>query len=129
MLFNKVLQKALDKGITVIASNTDALLGTGDPLEHKIPYIGSSLFSGGHELARKAVEYFPDPSKIHALVGVARHQPGHEHHAIPCFSLPEEAPRDEPSLVPGRQQTAPGRQWRSRRRLMQRASHVADRSA
>jgi len=69
-LFNKTLQKALDKGIPVIASNTDALLGTGDPLEFKIPYIGSSLFIGGYELARKATEYFPDITKIHAMVGM-----------------------------------------------------------
>jgi simple sugar transport system substrate-binding protein len=69
-MFNKALQRALDKGIPVIASNTDALLGTGDPLEHKIPYIGSSLFIGGYELVRKAMEYFPDVSKVRALVGV-----------------------------------------------------------
>jgi simple sugar transport system substrate-binding protein len=69
-LFNKTLQKALDKGIPVIASNTDALLGTGDPLEFKIPYVGSSLFIGGYQLARKASEYFPDITKIHAMVGV-----------------------------------------------------------
>jgi simple sugar transport system substrate-binding protein len=70
-VFNKALQKALDKGIPVICSNTDALIGTGNPLERKIPYVGSSLFVGGYELARKAVtEYFSDPSKVHALVGV-----------------------------------------------------------
>ena len=70
-VFNKTLQKALDKGIPVIASNTDALIGTGVPLEKKIPYIGSSLFVGGYDLAQKAcTEYFSDLSKIHALVGV-----------------------------------------------------------
>ncbi len=69
-MFNKVIQRALDKGIPVICSNTDALIGTGNPLEHKIPYIGSSLFAGGYDIARKAVEYFPDKSKVRALVGL-----------------------------------------------------------
>ncbi len=70
-LFNKTLQEALDKGIPVIASNTDALLGTDNPLAKKIPYIGSSLFEGGYELTQKAcTEYFSDQSKIHALVGL-----------------------------------------------------------
>jgi simple sugar transport system substrate-binding protein len=69
-MFNKVIQQALDKGIPVICSNTDALIGTGNPLEFKVPYIGSSLFSGGYALARTAVGYFPDKSKIKALVGL-----------------------------------------------------------
>jgi simple sugar transport system substrate-binding protein len=70
-VFNKALKKALDMGIPVIASNTEALLGTGDPLEHMIPYIGSNLFLGGYELAGKACEeYFSDKTKIKALVGV-----------------------------------------------------------
>jgi len=69
-MFNKVIQQALDKGIPVICSNTDALIGTGNPLENKIPYIGSSLFAGGYDLARKAVDYFPDKTKIKALVGL-----------------------------------------------------------
>ena len=68
--FNKLIQRALDKGIPVICSNTDALIGTGNPLEHKVPYIGSSLFAGGYDIARRAVEYFPDKTKIHALVGL-----------------------------------------------------------
>jgi ABC-type sugar transport system substrate-binding protein len=55
-MFNGALEKALNMGIPVIASNTDALLGTGDPLEHRIPYIGSSLLQGGYELARKAAK-------------------------------------------------------------------------
>ena len=52
-MFNKVIQQALDKGIPVICSNTDGLIGTGNPLEHKVPYIGSSLFAGGYDLARR----------------------------------------------------------------------------
>jgi ABC-type sugar transport system substrate-binding protein len=55
-MFNGALEKALNMGIPVIASNTDALLETGDPLEHRIPYIGSSLLQGGYELARKAAK-------------------------------------------------------------------------
>jgi simple sugar transport system substrate-binding protein len=69
-MFNKVIQQALDKGIPVICSNTDALIGTGHPLEFKVPYIGSSLFAGGYDLARKAVGYFPDKAKVKALVGL-----------------------------------------------------------
>ena len=37
--FNKLIQQALDKGIPVICSNTDGLIGTGNPLEHKVPYM------------------------------------------------------------------------------------------
>jgi simple sugar transport system substrate-binding protein len=69
-MFNKVIQQALDKGIPVICSNTDGLIGTGNPLEHKVPYIGSSLFAGGYDIARRAVEYFPDKTKVKALVGL-----------------------------------------------------------
>ncbi|MGA2766344.1 MAG: substrate-binding domain-containing protein [Spirochaetia bacterium] len=68
--FNKLIQQALDKGIPVICSNTDGLIGTGNPLEHKVPYIGSSLFAGGYDIARKAVEMFPDKTNIRALVGL-----------------------------------------------------------
>ena len=69
-VFNKALTKALDMGIPVVAANTHALWGTGHPLDHKIPYIGSSLFVGGYELAKKALEYAPDATKVRALVGV-----------------------------------------------------------
>ncbi len=69
-MYNQVIQKALDKGIPVICSNTDGLVGTGHPLEDKIPYIGQDLFYSGYVLAKKASENFSDPSEMCALVGV-----------------------------------------------------------
>lgn len=69
-MFNDVIQKALDRGIPVVCSNTNGLAGTGHPLEKKIPYIGQDLFHSGYIMARDASEYFSDPSKMNALVGV-----------------------------------------------------------
>jgi len=69
-MYNEVIQKALDQGIPVICSNTDGLVGTGHPLEKKIPYVGQDLFYSGYVLAGKASENFSEPGKMRALVGV-----------------------------------------------------------
>ncbi|MFQ5834798.1 MAG: substrate-binding domain-containing protein [bacterium] len=69
-MYNEVIQKAFDQGIPVISSNTNGLIGTGHPLEKKIPYIGQDLFYSGYVLATKASEYLSEPSEMRALVGV-----------------------------------------------------------
>ena len=70
-VFNRVLEKALGMGVPVVAANTNALIGSGHPLERRIPYVGATNHRGGYELVKHACEqYFRDKSKIRALVGV-----------------------------------------------------------
>jgi len=69
-MFNGVIQKALDKGIPVICSNTDGLVGTGSPLEKKIPFIGQNLEPAAYLLAKEASKYFPSPGKARILLCV-----------------------------------------------------------
>jgi len=69
-MFNGVIQKALDKGIPVICSNTNGLVGTGSPLEEKISFVGQNLEPAAYILAKEASKYFPSPDKARILLSM-----------------------------------------------------------
>jgi simple sugar transport system substrate-binding protein len=69
-MFNSVINQALDRGIPVIVSNTNGLIGTGNPLENKLNFVGQDLEPAAYVLAKEASKYFPSPSRARILVGI-----------------------------------------------------------
>ncbi len=67
-MFDEVVQKAIDRGILVICSNTDDPEGTKG--NARLAYIGQDLEIAGYNLANSMSKYFPGPGKTHVLIGI-----------------------------------------------------------
>jgi len=64
-IFDETLQRAVDAGIPIIASNVD------HPDESfRLSYVGQDLEVAGYELAKAQAENFPEEGPIHVVIGV-----------------------------------------------------------
>jgi simple sugar transport system substrate-binding protein len=64
-IFDEALDRAVDAGIPIIASNVDHPDGT-----YRLAYVGQDLEVAGYELAQAQAENFPEDGPIHVLIGV-----------------------------------------------------------
>jgi simple sugar transport system substrate-binding protein len=65
-IFDEALQRAVDAGIPVIASNVDHPEG-----KYRLAYVGQDLEQAGYDLAKAQSENFPAEGPIHVLIGVS----------------------------------------------------------
>ena len=64
-IFDEALERAVEAGIPVIASNVDHPDGA-----YRLAYVGQDLEVAGYELAQAQSENFPAEGPIHVLIGV-----------------------------------------------------------
>ncbi|HET7715985.1 MAG TPA: substrate-binding domain-containing protein [Bauldia sp.] len=64
-VFDEALQRAVDAGIPVIASNVDHPEG-----KYRLAYVGQNLEQAGYDLAKAQSANFPAEGPIHILIGV-----------------------------------------------------------
>ena len=64
-IFDEALQRAVDAGIPVIASNVDHPEG-----KYRLAYVGQNLEQAGYDLAKAQSANFPAEGPIHVLIGV-----------------------------------------------------------
>ncbi len=65
--FNKPTDDALAAGIPVIGYNADARVGNGPVQNHRLAYVGQSLYNSGRALGGKIMELIPDKNARIAL--------------------------------------------------------------
>ena len=65
-VFDETLQRAVDAGIPVIASNVDHPEG-----KYRLAYVGQDLEQAGYDLAEAQSANFPAEGPIHVLIGVS----------------------------------------------------------
>jgi len=74
-MFDEPVKKALDKGIPVIAANTDDPEGAEG--NARLAFIGSDVVESGYFLAKESVNYLPKPKPLNELnVLIAVEVPG-----------------------------------------------------